>query len=63
MKPYQERVIKEKEELVDKVIALEKFMEGNTYRDLPLAERDRLSKQREIMLEYFGILDERIAAF
>lgn len=63
MKPHQERVVVEKNELDDKREKLGAFIEGTLYQGLPEAERNRLAHQAIAMATYSTILGERIAAF
>lgn len=65
MKDFQERVIKEREELGVKLHALSKFIDGGSeiYITLPLQEKSRLAMQRTAMLQYFEVLGQRIDAF
>jgi hypothetical protein len=63
MQPYQQRVIEEREQLSVKYNALDTFVNGQVFLNLPGDEQDRLLRQRKIMGEYLEILDERIAAF
>ena len=61
--PHQERVVKEKEELDEKLEKLLRFFMGDVYKKLDEAEQDRLSNQATAMKRYSDILGERIAAF
>ena len=62
--PHQERVVSEKAELDDKLFKLSQFIDGSsTFKSLPVAERERLMKQRYVMGSYSKILGDRIAAF
>ena len=63
MKPHQERVVIEKEELDSKLQKLRIFIGGETYRTLENAEQSRLNRQLEAMTLYSQILGERITAF
>ena len=64
MKPHEERVVVEKDELVDKIARLEQFIQHSLiYKALPEDERDRMSKQLVAMREYATILGERIKNF
>lgn len=60
---YQLRVIDEKAELDTKIRALHTFINGPLFNNLPEAEIDRLMRQDLAMIEYSGVLGERIAAF
>lgn len=66
MQKYQERVVKEKSELDEKLRNLLSFItaEGDSIFDkLNLDEKTRLTMQARIMREYSDILDKRIKAF
>lgn len=62
MKPYQERVTAEKQDLDGKIERLSSFL-NSTVSGLPTEERDRMNRQLETMMQYAAILGERIAAF
>jgi hypothetical protein len=61
--PHQERVIKERAELSEKVLKLKVFLMGTFLPTLPQPEQERLGKQYTHMKAYLDILDERIANF
>ena len=63
MKPHQERVVTEKQELDSKREKLTAFIGGKTFRTLDATEQSRLNRQLEAMTLYSNILGERIAAF
>lgn len=64
MKPHEERVVAEKQELDDKRGKLTTFIGGSDmYRTLPKMEQSRLNRQLAAMTLYSNILSERIAAF
>ncbi len=63
MKPYQQRVQNERDELVVKIVKLGEFLPSETLKSLDILEQGRLIKQHEIMKDYCAILDSRIAAF
>jgi hypothetical protein len=66
MKPHQERVVTEKNELDAKREKLTAFIGGSldgVYRTLDKIEQSRLNRQLEAMTLYSNILGERIAAF
>ena len=63
MAPHQERVVVEKHELDAKIKKLGAFRSGHWFASLPADERERLVRQHSCMVEYSGILGERIAAF
>lgn len=63
LKPFQQRVVDEKRELDEKLARLTNFVSTETFLDLPKAEKDRLNRQHEAMIDYSQVLAERIAAF
>lgn len=64
LKPHQQRVLDEKNELDTKATALSKFIgESTIFPTLDAAEQGRLKEQCELMWEYSEILAARIAAF
>ena len=63
LEPHQERVVKEKEDLDDKITKLTAFVGGTIFASLPDDERSRLSIQLQHMNGYSEILRQRIAAF
>ncbi len=64
MEEYQERVLKEKEDLDGKIDRLTSFIHSsNTFRDVGLQEQRLLRKQLRIMEFYSEVLADRISAF
>jgi len=64
MKPYQRRVIDEKNELDKKAKALSSFIGlSDDFATIAADEQERLKEQCEIMWEYSAKLGARIAAF
>ena len=63
MQAFQERVVAEKTELDEKIVKLDSFRAGKTFRTLPEDEQDRLNRQLSFMQQYSGVLADRIAAF
>ena len=63
LQPHQERVVKERAELDEKIGKLYPFSEGKLFQSLDKAEQDRLTRQYGVMKRYRDILDERIAVF
>ena len=63
--PHEQRVLDERDDLLDKLRKLRAFiLDGRgRFGGLPHAERDRLKHQEEVMSEYAAILAERIEAF
>lgn len=61
MEDYQERVVEENKELDGKIQKLEAFLEGGTL--IESGERERMTRQKEAMINYSNILAERIAKF
>ena len=63
MEAYQTRVVEEKAALDEKVEKLAAFVGTERFCALPEAEQLRMIRQRNVMVDYSGILGERIAAF
>lgn len=63
MKPHQERVVVEKEELDVKLNALDKFLQGDLFKSLSDCEQSRLRWQRMLMKSYSEVLHDRINYF
>lgn len=63
MRPHEQRVVDEKQELDNKTKSLDDFLLTELFHGLPSEEQDRMERQFEIMKKYSEILGERIAAF
>jgi hypothetical protein len=63
LKPHQERVVTERDELAAKLEKLRSFIGGDVFRSLDAAEQDRLIRRSDYMTGYHTVLTERIAAF
>lgn len=65
LQPHQQRVVVERDELQDKLTKLQAFTQSEKFTDVVKcqAERARLLKQQEIMLQYINVLNERISCF
>jgi hypothetical protein len=63
METYQERVVREKSDLDEKLAKLLAFFQTETFHGLLEAERSRLRNQARFMDGYAAVLEERIAAF
>ena len=63
MQPYQQRVVKEKQDLDIKIADLKDFLNSNKFDVLHPLEKARLSLQKAAMLKYSGVLADRINAF
>lgn len=65
MLPHQQRVVDERNDLVDKMAKLYDFIdeENPIFSKLDEAEKERLIRQHGYMSKYAETLDERIAAF
>lgn len=61
--PHEIRVIHEKAELDDKIASLYRFFDADTFKSLPIDERQRLVLQQVAMSAYSRVLGERIEAF
>ncbi len=63
MKPYQQRVCDEKEELDEKIVKLKEFMNSDVYAELLAVEQGLLMVQLVAMDNYFNVLGRRIECF
>ena len=63
MKPHEQRVVDERNELKVKLTKLNDFRKTDTYNQLPGMDQALLDDQSAIMSEYIDILDARIARF
>jgi hypothetical protein len=66
MQPHQQRVVAELKELTDKREKLGMFIAGagtKTFSTLPVDEQALLRRQYDIMVQYEGVLQERIDHF
>lgn len=64
LEPYQQRVLKEQEDLYVKVQALNEFVAySDKFEELSLVEQELLKQQNEVMWEYWEILGKRIDLF
>lgn len=63
MQEFQERVVRERDELDTKRKALTIFLGTAFYKSLPVAEQERLTRQLLLMSQYSSVLTERIEAF
>ena len=65
MLPHQQRVVDERDELVSKAAKLYDFIddENPVCGQLEPAEKERLTRQHSLMVQYAEVLDDRIAAF
>lgn len=64
MQPHQQRVIDERNELNEKLIALNKFIcTSPIFKKLTGAEKELMREQARVMDEYSDILQERIELF
>jgi len=61
--PYQQRVLKEREELFTKWDALRAYINGAQFSAVEPAQQALLRAQLRAMGDYLAILDRRIAIF
>jgi hypothetical protein len=61
--PFQQLVVAEHDDLLEKLTRLRSFICGFTYGELPEAEQKRLASQDMAMEKYLMILKDRIGAF
>jgi hypothetical protein len=62
MLPYQERVVKEHDELCQRIDSLIVFLQGDL-ETITDAQQELLKKQIDVMMEYRKILIQRMAYF
>lgn len=60
MEAFVERMITEKDELQDKVTKLEKFVNGEKFKELKGLEQVYLKEQLSFMRGYLSVLRQRI---
>ena len=60
MEEYQNRVVEEQSELLQKIYKLDNFINNDNFRYLDKDDRDLLSIQRDVMVVYANILQRRI---
>lgn len=63
LQPYQERVITERDDLQQKIEALERWTGSDAFRSLKLKEQYRQVRQLNHMRSYRDVLNERIEDF
>jgi hypothetical protein len=64
MEPHERRVVDELRQLTERREKLAMFMAGNSqFGKLPSDEQARLRRQFDIMVQYEGVLQERIDHF
>lgn len=63
LQPHQQRVVREKTELDEKIQRLTLFKGGEIWKTLPLDEQTRMNRQLTAMQQYSQALSDRIAAF
>lgn len=63
MKPHEQRVIDERQELNIKWVALVAFLWSDFFKSLDTDQMNLLIEQEEVMKQYLSILDKRIALF
>lgn len=64
LKPHEERVVAERDELEIKRQKLAAFIQGaGAFGDLTLEDQTLLRRQETIMLKYIDVLNDRIARF
>lgn len=63
LKPHQQRVIDEHNELSQRLVKLIDFFDNPIFKDLDEAEQSRLKNQSRFMGGYKAVLEECIAAF
>ena len=57
---YVNRMLLERFELREKITKLNKFIDGDKFKELPIVKQDLLVSQYNAMLTYLGILEMRL---
>ncbi len=60
MNPWQERLIQEKVDLIEKILKLEDFLDSERVPSVATNQRDLLEQQLNVMQKYRDILELRI---
>lgn len=60
VEPFVARMLIERFELREKIIKLNKFIDGDKFKELPIVKQDLLVSQYNAMLTYLGILEMRL---
>lgn len=64
LEPHQQRVAAEKAQLDDRISKLRDFIyNSEIFQNLPEGEKERLKRQKCLMDDLSGVLDERMLAF
>jgi hypothetical protein len=63
MKPHEQRVVLEQQDLEEKIQKLDAFALTDVFKMLPVEDRCLLTKQASVMREYSAILIDRINRF
>lgn len=63
MQDYQLRVLKEKNELDERIEKLTKFIADDYFNSLSPRDQELLNQQQTIMLEYQNILGQRLESW
>lgn len=61
--PYQQRVVGEHVEIVERLQKLLTFLGSRTFEQVTPTERERMLRQAAAMQTYANVLEERIKAF
>lgn len=63
MQPHEQRVVDERNELINKTAKLDDFRRGDIFAGLAYEDRKLLTAQRSAMQAYIEVLDLRISRF
>lgn len=63
MKPHEQRVVDEKNELGEKLEKLLTFLQTDLYKSLNEKEQELLYFQSQVMEDYYEVLQQRIDLF
>lgn len=58
---FKDRLIEEREQLSERLKKLTPFIGGEVYNTLDQVDKVLLGRQRQIMIDYLSVLDERIS--
>lgn len=63
LKPYQQRVVDEKQALDEKIVALNNFLKSPISSNIAIEEKVDMTEQLELMVNYSLVLARRIKRF
>jgi hypothetical protein len=63
LQPHEQRVVDERNELIEKITKLHAFFKTEIFNNLPEKDQNLLEEQVQIMMNYSDILLKRINRF